>query len=120
LVTPLTGVAPSAAQETQHCPGHSSAVKVNGQGTQTVTVGSRQVTLTVSGSTVTFSKKVKFCVKASTGISGVKVGRSYTVDFTNPGGQVPDISYVVIYKVRGHTPPPPPECPYPPCDEYSV
>jgi hypothetical protein len=39
----------------------------------------------------------QFCVKASTGNSGLQTGSSYTVEWTNNGGQTPDISYVVVY-----------------------
>jgi hypothetical protein len=105
MVTPVVGVAPAVAA-TQHCPGHSSEVKIEGEGTTTVTVGGESVTVTVSGSTVTFSSEVEFCVKAGTSTSGVLVGDTYTVDFTNRGGKIPDISYVVIYDVKE-------ECPYP-------
>jgi hypothetical protein len=47
---------------------------------------------------VTFSQPVSFCVKGgAANNSGYQSGTSYTVDFENDGGQIPDISHVVIY-----------------------
>lgn len=52
----------------------------------------------IDGKTVTFPQEVTFCVKAgSLANSGILTGTSYTVDFLNDGGQIPNISHVVIY-----------------------
>jgi len=52
----------------------------------------------IVGKTVTFSQPVSFCVKGgAANNSGYQSGTSYTVDFENDGGQIPDISHVVIY-----------------------
>jgi len=52
----------------------------------------------ISGYTVTFSQPVDICVKAGNEwqmIYGVMV---YEVQWTNTGGQTPDISHIVIYE----------------------
>lgn len=81
----------------QHCPDHAlleAAGYKFGPGGGTTPDG---VTVTVSGTSVTFSSPVTFCVKAGDGISGVLTGSSYTVDFLNNGGQFPGISHLVVY-----------------------
>jgi len=54
-------------------------------------------TINVKGATVEFANPKTFCVKAGTKNSGIITGKKFTVNWTNNGGQVPDISYVVIY-----------------------
>jgi hypothetical protein len=45
-------------------------------------------------------------VKAAEDNSGIKVGTGVTVDWQNGGGNIPDISYVVIYPDGTPTPEP--------------
>lgn len=89
--------------ETEHCP-EGWVFKYEGEGNFQYD----GITGTVSGPTVTFSQVVNFCVKASTQASGILSGDNFTVDWLNPGGEVPDISYIVIYEMATQTPPPPP------------
>jgi hypothetical protein len=102
----------------QHCDAHTTTPKVEASGKpasadETITVDGIDVRVIVSGKTVSFVDAdgnplvVTFCVKASTATSGSQQGSSYTVDFVNPGGKVPDISYVVVYSVKLETPPAP-------------
>jgi len=102
-ITGMLGAVPAFATPPagMHCDGYSDAslVKLNGAGTYDLGGG---VTAVVSGSTVTFSgtDSVEFCVKAATSNSGVISGEtSFTVNWLNGGGQVPAISYVLIYRL---------------------
>lgn len=104
----------------QHCDdhkGHPGKAEASGEpasADKTVTIDGVDVRVVVDGTTVSFYDAdgdpivVTFCVKASTESSGLQQGSSYTVDFVNPGGNNPDISYVVVYSVV-EVPPPPPE-----------
>ncbi len=93
---------PAAFAETEHCPAGGQKFDT-GSGTQVVngvTISWSENTVTVSGGTVTF------CVKASTGQSGYKTltNDSWTIDWTNNGGQIPAISYLVVYSTGTNTP----------------
>lgn len=102
-------VAVNASQPTDLlCPDEASGTKIEGASGSytidgvTITWGSSQVSVT--GGSVTF------CVKAATENSGeitINDGETWTVDWLNDGGQVPDISHIVIYSVD---PTPPPAC----------
>lgn len=85
----------------------------------------------IDSETLTLEIERTFCVKAALNNSGIVTGTSFTVNWLNEGGQVPDISYAVFYD-QGETPtespteesteeptitstpvetlPPPPEC----------
>ncbi|MGQ0668470.1 MAG: hypothetical protein ACT4PO_02155 [Actinomycetota bacterium] len=101
----LGAVGVSAAPAVSHCDGHNDAsvTKVEGQGV--FDIGG--LVVTVDGPTVTFTDgagnpvDVLFCVKAALGNSGLEFGSSFTVDLPNDGGQIPDISYVVVYGDTG-------------------
>jgi hypothetical protein len=65
-------------------------------------------TITISGSTVTFSptpSSISFCIKATTDASGLldetalDSNGTYTVTWTTSTGQTPDVSYVSIYSI---------------------
>lgn len=104
-----TGIVSASAAPEFHCFAHDDPAftKVEGQGTFVID----GVVVTVSGPTVSFADEygnpvtLEFCVKASGGNSDTVTGSSYTVDWTNRGGQTPDISYVVVYG-PGYEPPP--------------
>lgn len=89
------------------CPDEGTGTKIEGASGSytidgvTITWGDKQVS--VSGGSVVF------CVKAATSNSGkvtLNDGETWTVNWLNQGGQVPDISHIVIYSVT----PPPPAC----------
>ncbi|MCC5949958.1 MAG: hypothetical protein JJT89_16010 [Nitriliruptoraceae bacterium] len=98
-----------------HCDEHSSSqhTKVeSSDGTSEVLVDGQLVTVTIDGEKVAFTDAagdpidVRFCVKGSTDQSGALQGSGYDttdpdVGLTNPGGNPPDISYVVIYDTGG-------------------
>ena len=86
---------PAAGQ----CDADEGAIKLDtgSDYSSTITVDGVKVEVTVSGTNVTFSEAVNFCVKAANGNSGGQSGTSYDVDFTNRGGNHPNISNVVIY-----------------------
>lgn len=100
----------------QHCDAHTTSPKVEASGKpasadQTITVDGIDVRVVISGRTVSFFDAdgdplvVTFCVKASTATSGPQQGSSYTVDFVNPAGEIPEISYVVVSSVEQEPPP---------------
>lgn len=97
----MGAVGVSADMPTFHCVGNGdeSFTKVEGQGVFEVD----GIVVTVDGSTVTFTDAdgnpvvVDLCVKAAGSNSGIVTGSSFTVDWTNEGGNVPDISYVVLF-----------------------
>ncbi len=103
-VLALGTVAANAASPVSHCSGHNDPTftKAEGQGAFDVD----GIVVTVAGPTVSFADElgnpivVEFCVKAALGNSGAQVGSSFTVDWLNNGGQVPDISYTVVYGVH--------------------
>jgi cysteine-rich repeat protein len=86
-----------------HCPdggtkfeSESGSQTINGV---TVTWGNSQVTVT-GGS-------VSFCVKAATqnsGIITINDGQTWTINWLNDGGQIPAISYIVIYETTPSIP----------------
>jgi hypothetical protein len=53
-------------------------------------------TFDINGATVTFSSKVDICVKAGNEYQMIYGVTEYTVDWLNQGGQIPDISHIVI------------------------
>ncbi|MFA9446145.1 LPXTG cell wall anchor domain-containing protein [Egicoccus sp. AB-alg6-2] len=83
----------------KHCTDHDSTSYWKSGSSQTI----NGVTITVSGKTVTATGgSAELCVKGGTDNSGrlaLADGASYTVTFENGGGQNPNISYVVVYKV---------------------
>jgi hypothetical protein len=94
----------------RHCADHTKATKVEGSGTvwvrDTTTGQLIEVQVTVDGSEVVFTSPdheltdASFCLKggpASTGPLGGTSGDTSSIP--NGGGQVPDISYVVLYSV---------------------
>ena len=102
------GTVAATASPVAHCSGHNDPAftKVEGQGVFDVD----GIVVTVAGPTVTFTDAfgnpvdVDFCVKAALGNSGDQSGSSFTVDWTNNGGQIPDMSYTVVHGI--HTPDP--------------
>ena len=88
-------VVPVSAQQEQHCPDHTTAFKFEGAGT-----GEWQgVTFTVAGATVSFGANAEFCVKAANDNSDKISGISFMVNWENDGGEIPDISYIIIYQI---------------------
>lgn len=88
----------------KHCDLHDTTPKAEGAAvapgtTGTIMVGGESVGYTISadGKTVTFTESVEFCVKASLDNSGAQSGTTFTVDWLNPGDNVPGISYFVVY-----------------------
>jgi hypothetical protein len=95
----------------EHCPdheGHPGKVQASGDpaaADQTIVVDGQDVQVVIEGKTVEFFDEngdpivVEFCIKAADLAGGKETGSSGTVDWVNHGGQIPDISYVVVYKV---------------------
>lgn len=95
-----------------HCNLHETTPKAEGAAvapgsTGTIVVGGESVGYTISadGRTVTFTQSVEFCIKASLANSGLLSGTTSTVDWLNPGDNVPGISYFVVYGLNEETEP---------------
>ena len=91
----------SLAQSENVCPIGLVKIEVTEYGTF-VEYGEAEIpegfTYYIDGPTVTFSQPVNICVKAGDNYEMIFGVTEYTVDWTNPGGQTPDISHIVIYE----------------------
>lgn len=119
LALSLVWAGPALAQA-EHCPGEPGGNEFKAESSTTFVIDGTEVNVNIAGDTVTFTDEngdpisVSFCVKAGEQSSGALTGTAFTVNWTNGGGQTPDISYVVVYEVSagaGGNPPPPPAPP---------
>ena len=96
----------------EHCPdhqGHPGKVEASGEpasGNETILVNGDLVNVLIEGQNVTFRNattwepiEVEFCIKAADKAGGMETGSEGHVSWETMGGQIPDISYVVVYRV---------------------
>ncbi len=101
----VVNVAVAAPPEDQHCPEGGTKFD-SGEGNEVID----GVVIDWSGHHVEVSNgEAEICVKAGTENSEkFWLSGGWDVDWTNDGGQIPDISYLVVYQVQCPTPEPTP------------